>query len=82
MTNQRLYTNKAMAIGAVIDAIACDLADLTDIWMMTEGRLRDKGVFGDDHPYLSDHDIDRLNDDEDSFPECINRDNEFPDYLS
>lgn len=60
----RLYTNKAMAIGAVIDAIECDLADLTDIWMMAEGRLREKGVFKDAHPYLSEHDIDRLNDDD------------------
>lgn len=71
MTNQRLYTNKAMAIGAVIDAIECDLADLTDIWMMAEGRLREKGVFGDTHPYLSEHDIDPLSDDDDTIPDFL-----------
>lgn len=54
MTNQRLYTNKAMAIGAVIDALQCNCADLTDIWMMTEGRLRDKGVFDQDEPCNTD----------------------------
>lgn len=50
MTNTRLYTNKAMAIGAVIDALDCDLSDLADIYVLTENRLRDKGVI--DNPII------------------------------
>jgi hypothetical protein len=39
-----------MAIGAVIDALDCDLRDLADIYVLTENRLRDKGVI--DNPII------------------------------
>ena len=45
MTNQRLYTNKAMAIGAVIDAIECNDPDIIDIFLILHGRMTDLGYF-------------------------------------
>ena len=68
MTNQRLYTNKAMAIGAVIDALDCDLNDLTDVYMLTQNRLVDAGILIPDYPATDLGDFDH-DDDDDSTPE-------------
>jgi hypothetical protein len=71
-----------MAIGAVIDALDCDLSDLADIYVLTENRLRDKGVIDNPIIWVDDDGIPLDDDDDDTIPECINRANEFIDYLS
>lgn len=45
MTTKPDYSPKAMAIGAVIDALQCEESDIIDIHLLILGRLQDHGYF-------------------------------------